>query len=319
MADGGWIYYPHTIYPHPGGVSDDLAMVVGMQSALEGMTNWSRHTDVASYNTRRWWFSIQHDITGARVIVVFNGSASSGVIIHADNDAFGTTRNWGSFVDNRWICYVPASFSATPLGANPATSGFLPSGSTKFFVLDGNIIRYSSGANRHQMHIMSRDDGLIIAYADSSSDNYQMDRFNMMGDCIVPRHASDTGPNAQVAHISLDGDAYNSTLLCQAYDADGTLRNSYAWYVPTAFVGMSVSQGPPWPWYSPVLYRSTTDLDNGVITGSGVKGTISSEWYRVTNAPAGPMPWYFQMDGGNFVYLKKGIAVGFDASNGGIQ
>ena len=67
----------------------------------------------------------------------------------------------------------------------------------------------------------------------------------------------------------------------------------------------------------PTFYVSSNDLDTaGVVVGNGIKGSMNPEWMRYTMFPGGPANDKQLLDGGNFIYLRNGIAVGWDPSNG---
>jgi len=318
MADGGWTHYHIIEYPHDGSYVGEQTAMAQLQAGLEAMSGWSRHTDISLYTTRCLWFSIEHT-SGARLVVAYGGDNPSSLLdlIAAGNDPYDDRRGLGYYNGTVWLCYIPASFSATALGTHPGTTPFLPTNSFRFFPASGYQDFSPTSNIRNENHILSRGDNLIWVRSNDSDADSRVNRLLMMGDCIDPlRHAADTGVLAKTAFMTWDDVYYTSTFRCQFYTSD-TWRSDGAWYLPTTLLGQDVCAVEPWTWGSPTIYISTTDLDNeGVVTGNSIKGLISPEWFRLVAIASGPLNDKEQLNGGDFVYLRGGFAVGYDASNG---
>lgn len=317
MADGGWTYYNHTEYAHDGSQASEQAAMAGLQVALEAMTGWSRHQDQTLYNSRCLWWALENDATGARVVFAYAGNDSSGNVLIAEVDAYNSTRTASGYEGALWICYVPASFSATALGTNPATSGFLPTNSLKFYAVSGGEIGATTDGHRMQYDWFVRGDGMILAPTRNAQSDSRFTSLHIMGHCLSLAHAGDSGVNADAGHLTWATiDHTNVNWLHYLNDGTVSSNNTLLQINQESLTGPGVNSTSKWSWYSPVVYVSTNDLDNGgVVVGSGVKGTINSEWMRVLATPERIAP-RTQLNGGNFVYLGGGIAVGYDTSNG---
>ena len=320
MADGGWILQHIVEYPHNGSYAGEQVSMAQLQAGLETMANWSRNTDIALYNTRCLWFSIKHDTTDARLVVAYGGDDSSNnPIIHPDSDPYGDWRYTSVYEGSVWLCYIPASFSATALGTNPGSASFLPTNSLKFWPAGGYQAFDPTSARRNDNFVLQRDDNLIWARSNDSDADSRINRLHLMGECLDLRYAThptepDDDVNAAVAHLTWDDCYFTATFRSQFY-LGGSQFVGGRFYYDSTLIAHASCASEPWTWMSPTIYISTNDLDTyGVITGNGIKGIISPEWFRYM--ATGPINDKQQLNGGDFINLRGGFVVGYDSSNG---
>jgi hypothetical protein len=171
---------------------------------------------------------------------------------------------------------------------------------------------------------MVKDDNMILIRVNNEHEGHHLDRFLLMGECLVPRHAAhptepDNGVNSSQAFVTMDDVNYTSTFRGQFYLADGTWLAGGSLLYNSVLLGQDVCEGPPWAWMTPGLYVSHNDLDTyGIVAGDGIKGDFNSEWFRLLAVSGGPVNDKQRLNGGNFIYLRNGICVGWDPSNGGM-
>jgi hypothetical protein len=334
MAEGGWKYYGWISNPD-GGTNGELAtrMAAWKSAFVSGLaalsSGWSLHADVTAYNSACWWWALEHT-SGARLIWARCGDNSTGNVIEASNEAYNTTRIANQFEGSMWVAYVQPHLSGTALGANPATSGFLPTGSLKFFpVWQYNEWSGSARPGQFGHHILVRGSNVIYMYADTVDGDPQIDGINFMGECLdqLTHESHATEPDNHVD--SLYGHLYYqdcnyavSTWRCQFFDAEQAYRTTTSQTYNGALLTDNVVDREPWSWEVPTVYVSSNNLEPvsgggaGIVTGSGIKGRINPEWMRYVMLPGGPANDKQRLNGGNFVYLRNGIAVGYDPTNG---
>lgn len=328
MAIGGWKYCGFITNPHSGSFTDVGLEVTEWKTALvallsAGSTGWSLHADVAQYNDGCFWFAIEHT-GGARFVFARCGTNSTGNVVEASNSYDAISKAAGTYSNNYWGAYVQPHLSATALGTNPATAGFLPTGSLKFVSWRGyddtNLTGYPVAH-----HIFVRGGGIIWGVSYDVSTNPEVGYLGLAGECLdrLAHEDHDTEPDnhadSKYAQLVWAGCNYTAQLRAQFFKADQTL-----YVVATAnqaylseLLTDNVCDREPWTWQVPTFYISSNDLDNdGVVTGDGIKGSMNPEWFRYTMFPGGPANDKQRLEGGAFIYLRNGIAVGYDSGNG---
>ena len=336
MTDGGWKYCGYNGGRNSGETSDLVIEMTAWQDALVtalGLagTGWSQHTAVASYSSDSMWFSLEHT-GGARVVfakVGYTGSSSN--VIHADNDMYGGVRMEQIYENNLFAAYVQPHLSATALGANPAAAGFLPSGSLKFCSLRAfaENLDYKDG-EPHGYHVMVRGGNMIFAVSYGITSNPDINNVAVMGECfdriVHAGHPTepDNHADSKYGMVVWDDCNYTGTMRCQFFDAAGNHRYTSSQLYYSGILANTVCEAPPYPWQVPLFHVESSNLKtiadggSGVVTGSGLKGSMNTEWMRYTNFPDGPANNKQRLAGGDFIYLRAGIAVGWDSANGGM-
>ena len=333
MAVGGWKYYGYNTSVHTGSIADVRAEMAEWKTALVTMlalggTGWSLHADIAYYGQSISWFALEHT-GGARVVFIRVGDATwSSTAIHANNDAENTTRIEQSNENLIFAAYVQPHLSATAFVGNPDSAGFLPGTSLKFFSMRGTTEVYNPDPGPNGYHVMVRGGDMIIAMSYGVTSNPAIDTVAIMGECLDKLvHAEhptepDDHANSKYAHMQWDDCNYAGSMRCQFFDAEGNLRLASGGTYLSGILTDNICDRAPFPWQVPLLYVSSSNLlpvsagGWGVVTGNGLKGYMNPEWMRFTNFPDGPANNKQRMDGGDFIYLRAGIAVGWDPSNG---
>jgi len=329
MATGGWKYVGHITNPHSGSNTDVGLEIAEWKTAwvaalaLAG-TGWSLHADVTLYNSACWWWALEHT-GGARIVFVRGGDNSTGNVLEASNTWDNVTRVAGDYEQRSWVAYVQPHLSATALGTNPAAAGFLPSGSLKFFPMGADSeITGGAWGGPHAYHIVVRGGDAIVTIGFEVDIDPQVDTLNVMGECLDrlahENHLTepDNHADSKYAHLQFDSTAYNAGSRAQYFDAAQSylFRENSMTYL-SALLTDDVCDRDPWTWQVPTFYVSSNDLDNdGIVTGNGIKGSMNPEWMRFTMFPGGPANDKQRLDGGDFIYLRNGIAIGWDSSNG---
>jgi hypothetical protein len=333
MAEGGWIYAGVCTGVHSGSNPDVAGEVEELKSSLVALlaaksTGWSLHAAVTAYASNQcWWFALQHT-SGARVVIVRSGDyVVAGNIIHADNDGFNITRTVFATENSVYLAYLQPSVSAVALVGNPDASGFLPVGSLRFL----NARAYEDvgtdpGPNGY--HVMVRGGDMIFAISYGLTTNPDINTVACMGECLDRLvHAShpstpDTGVDAKYAHVQWDDCNYTGFCNCQFFDVEhyGRIANLHLYY--SEILTNNVCDREPFTWQVPLFYVSSSNLEprsvggDGVVQGNGLKGYMNPEWMRYTNFPDGPANNKQRMSESKFIYLRAGISVGWDPSNG---
>lgn len=328
MPLGGWLYTGFLSDPHDGSTTQTVAETDAWKTAwVAGLagTGWSLLVDTTAYsNNKCSWFALQHT-DGARAIFIrcgyyFGGGGEN--ILVAQNDAYNAIRSVGTYFGTFWCCYVQPHLSATPLGTGPLDVAFLPAGSMKFFPM-GEYTQKLDHGKPNGYHVWARGSNLICSIAKNIDDSPPMDTVDLLGECL-DRLAHENHPtepdnhaDSKYAHVHWDDCNYSTTFRCQFFDAAQNLRTTSSQAYLSALLTDDVCDRAPWTWQVPTIYVSSTDLStDGVVTGNGIKGSVNPEWMRYTVLPGGPVNWKQTFDSGNFVYLRSGIAVGHDSSNG---
>jgi hypothetical protein len=333
MATGGWKYVGYNTNPHSGSPADHLTAITNWQTYL--VTNlasegWSLHAAPVNWSNQLFWFAIEHT-GGARVVFVYGGDLS-GTVIEASNEQYNVTRDNGAHENTWWVAYIQPHLSATALGTNPATAGFLPSGSLKFTSMWG--YGELSGAwwgEPFGYHVAARGGNIWFAVAADIDGNTldptvagpHINTLCLMGEFLDrlahENHSTepDNHADSKYGMLSMDDCNYSTTYRLQFFDAAQNHRTTGSIAYLSSLLTDDVCDREPWVWQVPTFYVSSNDLDNaGVVTGNGIKGSMNPEWFRFTMFPGGPANDKQRLDGGDFVYLRNGIAVGYDPSNG---
>lgn len=323
MALGGWIYHTYSIpsFDHTNDALFESNVIDPMITLISGISGWSVQTAKTKYvnagSDTAWFFEMVHT-SGAVLSVVWAGYAPGGsIFIEASNVADLSARTAANTDQRVCFSYWPPGNSGAG-AANPAVSGYVPSDGIGFYL--GS--RSSSVASGHtsRFQFIARDDDLIIVCQYDSS---YIDTVTLLGSCLEPYHASDSGTRKAEAHIMRWANAYSTDRPGGYFAADNTTR---VWYYPQVFLDnysfltSSVNNAAPWS-YVPALIGcpikvGATGIDSGVTATSGFKGRISTEWFRWCSPSCGTKQ---QLVSGNLIHVAEGVVLGWDPTNGAMS
>jgi hypothetical protein len=353
MAKGGWEYGRYFQGPHSNAIAEWEADWDGISDAIVNLgVGWSVDTGNDRYTTAgsdyAWWRGWVHS-SGARLAFLttnsYNGTnKGSGAVYHAENNH--SNRANGTFANSSntfgWA-YSPPGNSGWGAGLDPNDLGFITLDDFRFGIVgyDQDALfdysRISNGtAGSNTFHFIGKDDDLFIVVEKASDADRTLEYMWCFGTLL-----------STLAHPTLETDA-NISQECFIGCLNGitgltSSDSPYSFYRTPSIDGSRGTTRPrlrldgmgiTWittglattihsvpelgtePWVAGAMYTSrTTDLPTeGVIAGSGMKGLLDSEKIRIVQG------WSLDqrqtLDGGNFIYVGGGLAIGWDPNNG---
>lgn len=330
MAVGGWIY--HTLAIPSFTNTDDAAwetnVIDPLISLLAGMSGWSVTTAKTKYmSDSGWWFSLTHT-SGAELIGNVVGDAVTITTYqHENSTVYHTAGGYtGPQLKNSvYLAYGPPGYSGRGAGG-PDASTFMPNDGFGFHRINADAANRILTGTTHRFNFLARGDDLIVTCERDTHLAQTADTLLLLGSCIDPLfHASDSGTFKNEGYMAWREPCVPSfsgaTQYLACYKADGTrlYRLGYCLF-PTSILSSSVVNAAPWPYVQPFLAMSQSnyDLENdGIVSGSAMKGLISSEWLRVSITTG--IADRQRLASGNFVHLTGGAVVGYDPSNGAMS
>jgi len=302
MALGGWDYTSYEWAPPDNTGASMLAALDEFLSAVGGVS-WSVNTAAQYYGgTSRCWGVV----TNGSVAITIAFSRESGTAVEASNSFNGET------LTNYPTLYF--AYGNAPSTGDPSTVGFL-SGSMHFSMLSN--LMYATSGDKHLLHTFSRGNNLVIAIAEFSQTNSEIDRLMVMGPTFTElQHApADTGVDAQItwdmAYIPPRVEA------SQCLQVVGTRVWDLSYTHLSALLDTGVIDRSPYAWSGLYVYNLTRDLDNeGIVPGNGEKGLIDPEMLRIV---ADIVPEMTPVAGGDMFHLRRGFCIGFDSSYTGLD
>lgn len=348
MAKGGWSYSGVILGPHAYTTPLWEADWNAVSDALVALgVGWSVATGNALFltsgATSAWWRSWNHT-SGAKLIMEvtpYNG-ANSITPLHADNSISGVNLT-GYCGDHVSFAYLPPGHSGLG-GGTPATSGFIPNtgfkfGYTGYDVVNLQIMDFSlqttAAMGSNAFHFVGKDDDLFILAESSSHTSRGFDFFwgmgTLFGTLAHPSEETDSDISKEAFIGSLYGvsglssaDSPYSFFRTPSVDgARGTTRprvRGDGLGLTSLSTGLattihSVPELGTEPWVSPYMYYSGTGVSTeGVIAGNGMKGVLDPD--KIRQVQGWSMSQRQTLDGGNFLYIGGGIAIGWDPGNG---
>jgi hypothetical protein len=301
-----------------------------------------------STNNGAWWRSWLHTSGARLVLLATGGGGSSGNLLLSSNNSGNNTFSSVNWENHLGFAYFPPG-SGPPGAANPYISGFIPDGGFHFGMVGyddtsdpwNNTTMYDGTGAKHSFHFIAKDDDLVILMENRSDTNRALDYVWVMGSFI-----GTLAHPAEETNTDLANECFLGCLLTSLSTVGAALSSSDSpvEFFRTPSIDGGPAGGPPaigarrrtggafitWittalspnihdfdtigeePWVEPMLYYSrSTDIDvEGVIAGSGLKGTLNPDMIRLVQGSG--IAQRQILDGGNFLYAGGGLCVPWD-------